>query len=522
MTPQPDHVRAVDSEALRAGLERLGFGTVELRETHISWVFLVGERAYKLKKPLVLPFLDYGTPERRWEMCREEVRLNSRLAPGIYLGVRGVASVPGGVELTDEQNPRAIDFVVEMRRYDEERTLASTLDRGELRGSEVIEVAQTLAGFHACCQRAGDVRSGARWIEREVDRNVAELLGVVGRRRQRERVRALARFVAAFVASRWDELDARAERGLIRECHGDLRAEHVILEPPVSVVDCVEFDPGLRKLDVADDLAFLLMDLTALGGERFGRELVDAYRAAGGEPGEDSLLSFFAVHRALVREKVLLVRTSQRCADNGECGHASAHAHDLLAIAERFSWRARLPLVLVICGVPASGKSHLASTLAQASGLPLLSSDLVRKGLAGIAPSQTASAEHYGDEFNRSTYDELGRRTVAELGKQAGVLVDATFRHRPDRDAFADSFSGAAPLVFVECVAPATVLAQRAISRVRDPARVSDATLPIVLREQTAWEPLDEVPARAHLPLRTDRPVHSIVTDLLGLLDERL
>ena len=97
MTPQPDHVRAVDSEALRAGLERLGFGTVELRETHISWDFLLGERAYKLKKPLVLPFLDYGTPARRWEMCREKVRLNSRLAPGIYLGVRGVARAPGGV-----------------------------------------------------------------------------------------------------------------------------------------------------------------------------------------------------------------------------------------------------------------------------------------------------------------------------------------------------------------------------------------------------------------------------------------
>jgi aminoglycoside phosphotransferase family enzyme/predicted kinase len=522
VTPQPHHVHTVDSEALKAGLERLGVGTVELRETHISWVFLVGERAYKLKKPLVLPFLDYGTPERRREMCREEVRLNSRLAPEIYLGVRGVAPIPGGIELTGEQDPRAIDFVVEMCRYDEQRTLAAKLDTGELNGSEVIALAQTLARFHARCRRAGDVRSGARWIEREVDRNGQELLGVAEHRRERERIRTLARFAAAFVASRWGELDARAERGLIRDCHGDLRAEHVILGPPISVVDCVEFDPGLRKLDIADDLAFLLMDLTALGHGRFAGELVDAYRTAGGDPGDDSLLSFFAAHRALVREKVQLVRASQRSRNSRKRGHASAHGHELLTLAERFSWRARLPLVLVICGVPASGKSHLASTLAHASGLPLLSSDLVRKGLAGIAPSRPASPEHYGEEFNRSTYAELGRRAAAEREAHGGVLVDATFRHRRDRDAFAHAFSGAAPLLFVECVVPAAVLARRAISRERDPARVSDATLPIVLREQAAWDPLDEVAAGAHVPLRTDRPVHSIVADLLGLLDERL
>ena len=517
----PDHVPSPDPELLQIALAQLTSELVEKRETHISWVFLVGERVYKLKKPLVLAFLDYGTPERRREMCREEVRLNSRLAPEIYLGVRGVAPVPGGLELTDEEDPHAIDFVVEMRRYDEQRTLAATLGTGELKSSEVVELAYTLARFHACCRRAEDVRSGARWIEREVDRNVEELLGVVEHRRERERVRALTRFLAAFVSSRWDEFETRAERGLIRECHGDLRAEHVILGRPVSVVDCVEFDPGLRTLDVADDLAFLLMDLTALGGEGFAGVLLDAYRAAGGDPGDDSLLAFFAVHRALVREKVLLVRASQRAGDS-ERGHASARAHDLLGIAERFSWRARLPLALVICGVPASGKSHLAAALAQASGLPHLSSDLVRKELARISPSETAPPEHYDEEFNRATYGELGRRAATEVGKRGGVLIDATFRHRGDRDEFVKALSGAAPLLFVECAAPAAVLARRAISRERDPARVSDATLPIVLRERATWDPLDEVAALAHLSLRTDRAVHSVVADLVGRLDERL
>jgi hypothetical protein len=214
---------------------------VEVRETHISWVFLAGERAYKLKKPLVLSFLDYGTPIRRRGMCDEEVRLNRRLAPDLYLGVRGVAPGPGGVELTGQDDPSAIDYVVEMRRYDEDRTLAATLDRGELSRTAVADVARTLAEFHRRGEPARDDPHGAHLVEREVDRNVEELLAVAPPRAERTRIRALAAFMTAFVASRSRELDERAARGMIRECHGDLRAEHVII--PAAL----EFGPSSRS-----------------------------------------------------------------------------------------------------------------------------------------------------------------------------------------------------------------------------------------------------------------------------------
>jgi uncharacterized protein len=488
-------------------------------ETHISWVFLVGERAYKLKKRLVLSFLDYGTAERRREMCVEELRLNRRLAPDVYLGVRGVAPAPGGLALCDDSDPRAIDYVVEMRRYDEDRALSATLGRGGLSLSDVAEVARTLAEFHARCEPVRSCDHGAHLIEGEVDRNVEELLGVAEQRGELTRIRALAAFMTAFLTSRSRELDERAARGMIRECHGDLRAEHVVLEQPVCVVDCVEFDRGLRTLDVADDLAFLVMDLAARGGERFAAELVDAYRAAGGDRGDDSLLAFFAVHRALVRAKVLLVRAAQHPAGTATRDQANAQARDLLALAERFSWRARLPLVLVICGVPASGKSHLADALASASALPRISSDLVRKELAGIGSAQAASAEYYSPDFSHATYAELGRRATGMLAEHGGAVVDATFRHRSDRDAFAHACLVAAPVVFVECLAPADVLAERAVRRERSPGHVSDATLPVVMRERSTWEPLGEVPARSHIALRTDRPVGSVAADLIRLLD---
>lgn len=495
---------------------------MQVRETHISWVFLAGERAYKLKKPVVLPFLDYRTPARRRRMCREEVRLNRRLAPDIYLGVRGLAAAGDELELVDETDTRALDYVVEMRRYDEGRTLSAVLDRGELSGSDVEAVARVLADFHAGCRRAPRRAEPAHAVQHEIDTNFAELLPLAELRGQRERVLALWRFQSGFIAARAAMLDARARRGLIRECHGDLRGEHVLLGESPEIVDCVEFDPALRALDVADDLAFLVMDVTSLGGERFAEELVAAYRVAGGDPGDDALLAFYASYRALVRAKVLLVRAGQLPSGSALQGQSIARARDLVTLAERFAWRARLPLLLVVCGVPASGKSLLSTALATASGLRHISSDVTRKRLAGLKPTEPAPADRYRDEFSRATYAELGRRAAAELEARGGAIVDGTFRRRRDRDAFAQAFAGAGPVMFIECCAPRHVLAQRAIRREHGDPRASDATLAVVLRERTSWEPLDEVPGDAHVMIRSDRPVERLVSELLGLLDGRL
>jgi uncharacterized protein len=515
-------------DGLRAALARPEtyrgkLGTVEVRETHISWVFLAGERAYKLKKPLVLPFLDYGTPERRREMCREEVRLNRRLAPDLYLGVDGVARADAGAfELVSDDDPRAIDFVVEMHRYTEARTLAATIARGELTAAQIEAVGRRLARFHAECAVSDTGEGGAMRARRELDRNLEELVDVVELTAERTRIGALSRFLRAFLGSHTQVLDARARRGLIRDTHGDLRAEHVLLGEPVQVVDCVEFDPTLRTLDVADDLAYLVMDLAALGAERFGAILVDAYRAAGGDCGDQPLLSFFAVHRALVRAKVLLVRARQLALHSAAHGHASAQARELLEVGERFSWGARLPLAIAVCGVPASGKTWLAAELARASGWRVLGSDAIRKELAGIAASQRLPESHYSEEVSRATYCELGRRAACEIRARGGVLLDATFRRRVDRDAFREAFGDAAPLVYVECRVPRSVLMERAVRRARTADGISDAGPSVVLRESRNWEPLDELPAAAGVRIRTDRPDSEVRDGVLAMLDRTL
>lgn len=514
-------------EDIRAAMSAPGFyrerpERVVVRETHISWVFLAGERAYKLKKPLVLPFLNYGSPARRRQMCREEVRLNRRLAGDIYAGVRAVIAQGDALELAEEDDPRALDYVVEMRRYDERFTLAARLSSGELRQEEVVDVARLLARFHAQA-RPVDV-SGVPTValERRLTENFHELLAVIEQRAEVERVLALERFAHAFVVRCADVFNARAREGRVREVHGDLRAEHVLLDGTPRVVDCVEFSREMRSLDVADDLAFLVMDLLARGGERFAQRLLRAYRDAGGNAGEDRIVAFYAAYRALVRAKVELLRAAQEPPSRAAHGRHSATARDLLALAERFCWQARLPLVVVICGLPGTGKSHLARALAAVSHMAHLNSDVVRKRLVGVLPTQRAPTTAYAPDFNRMTYGELGRLAAREVSAHGGALVDATFRHRSDRDAFAQAFAGDAPLLFVECQAPAEMLARRAARRERRARQVSDASLEVVLRESSTWEPLHEVPPEAHMVLRADRAVHAQLADLTALLDQRV
>lgn len=495
---------------------------VEVRETHISWIFLAGDLTYKLKKPLSLPFVDYSTPERRRFMCEEEVRLNRPLAPEIYLGVRGVLLTNAGVELTGPDDPRALDYVVEMRRFAERDTLAATLDRGELTQEQVHAVGSTLARFHAQASAVTDLESPVLAVERQFDRNLQELLACVEQRDEIGRAQALERFAHAFVSRHAQMFRVRATRGHVRQGHGDLRAEHVLLGATVQIVDCVEFDRTLRELDVADDLAFLVFDLAARGGQRFADVLVRSYREAGGDPGGDALIAFYAAYRALVRAKVALVRASQLPRGSADHGHQSAAARELIAIAERFVWEARAPLIIAVCGLPASGKSHLAAALAERSGLPHLSSDVTRKRLAGIRATQRAPTESYAAAWNARTYSDLAQQSSLAVWERGGAIVDATFRHRSDRQAFTAALDASAPVLFIECQAPRAVLTQRARCRDDDPARVSDADVEVVARQLESWEPLDEVRASDHVVLRTDRAVDRVIADAVALLDQRL
>lgn len=321
----------------------------------------------------MLPFVDYGALDRRREFCREEVRLNRRLAPSIYLGVRAIAARDAQLVLADEDDEQAVEYAVEMRRCNDGWTLAARTQVEALVAGDLDELGARLAAFHNEATRMDPARAELEQLARSIQDTFESL------RRWPDtvtpsRLVAGRRFVDSYLAGHRTKIEERVLADRVRAGHGDLRAEHVVFTPHgIEIVDCVEFDPARRRVDVAADLAFLVMDLTALGAPRAAAQLVEAYRATGGDPGDDDFLAFHAAGRAWTRGKVALFRSETE--DSDRAAAAELQARRLVSLAERFAWRARLPLLLIVCGPPASEKSYLAAALAEASRLELVSSD---------------------------------------------------------------------------------------------------------------------------------------------------
>ena len=503
--------------ALPRSLRHPGEPAVELRETHCSWVFLTHDRAYKLKKPVRFGFIDQRSPAARRRGCEEEVRVNAVLAGDVVLGVRAVVPTSSGFALGDPSSPGAVDWVVEMRRFDEERTMASLIRRGRLPGGAVEAVAARIAAFHAATETY-DEPGHAAAVRAEVAQNIAEL--VAASETPTRTLLRIRRFAEDFVERHRGQLTARGRAGMVRDGHGDLRAEHVVLEDGrVTIVDRLEFDAALRRVDVADDLAFLFMDLHALGAASPAERLVEAYRAAGGDPGDDALVAFFAAHRALVRAKVALLRARQRT-DDPEHAHADeTAATELLRLAERMTWTARGRRVLLVHGPPASGKTWLATALSACSGMPVISTDAVRKELLGLAAGERAPAAAYEPGQRRAVYAEVGRRAAAAL-RQGSVIVDATLGDPAVRDALLEALAPEADrLVAIRCRAGRETLARRAAGRAGHAAQLSDAGPEEVERLADAFTPLAAIPARRRLEVDTERDVADVLDDVASWLD---
>ncbi len=490
---------------------------VEVHETHASWVFLVGDRAFKLKKPLDLGFLDYSTPARRRIACLEEVRVNRDLAQDIYLGVRAIVRADTRLTMTSEEASNAIDYVVEMRRFSEADTLAGLIASEGLSASHVEAVARRLAAFHrgALVVAGGSAQDVLRvWLV-----NVREL--AEAGRAAASSVDLSAGFAEAFVSAHSEEIERRRRAGLVRDGHGDLRCEHVLAVPPVRVVDRIEFDPTLRRADIACDLAFLTMDLEAQGQRWAAEELVSAYRREGVDAGSETLLAFYAAHHALVRAKVALIAAAEH--DGERSQELLEQARSMLALSERLCWRARGPLAVVICGPAASGKSSLAAELSRRSGLTVLSSDATRKAAAGLRATERATAEHYRHRFTHHTYELLATRARELLDGGSGVIVDASCHSRVERSTLLGRLGRSGlPRLVVRCDVPLEVALERAARRMHDPDRISDADPHIVAQQYRSFQPLEELAPGSVIELDASHTLDVQVDEVTRGIDGRL
>jgi aminoglycoside phosphotransferase family enzyme/predicted kinase len=500
-------------------LEALKSQTEEIRETHISRVYLTADEAWKIKKPVDLGFLDFTTQEKRVAVCEAELELNRRLAPDVYKSVERLA---GG------------EPAVRMRRLPDRDRADVRLAEGRLSPKDLARVAEVIAGFHLAARRDDET---ARFgdpavVARNVAENIEQTEGDLARYLTPREAGELAAAQVAFTTVHKERFEERVAHGYSRDGHGDLRLEHVYIRDPdersssqrpkVAILDCIEFNERFRYGDVAADVAFLSMDLELKGRPDLAERFLARYAQHTGDFGLYRLVDFYAAYRAWVRGKIAVFG-----ANDPSLPEPVRRAHD--DEARRSFLRAlsgdRRPLlpptVIAVGGLIASGKSTLSDAVSDRLGAPVVETDRTRKQMLGVAPTTrvfTGSWDGaYDPAFTVEVYAEVRARAEAALSSGRSVILDASFRSRKERAearALADAHD--ARFLFLEASAPVDVCKARCVERARN-ASVSDGRVEIFDDFAARFEPIDELGA-AHVVVDTTQPLERVLTTLEEVL----
>lgn len=486
---------------------------VTLVQTHISYVLLAGERVYKIKKPVRFTFLDFSTLERRGYFSHEEVRLNRRLAPDVYLGVLAVSEEHGAYRLSSEDDPSAVEYVIEMRRLPADRMLDQLLDRNAVTLAMIDAIADRLAEFHRRADAGPAVTANG---------DPAHVLAVLednyANARQFRDVTiaapdddAIQRFARGFLRMH-DALFRRRQAGRrIRDCHGDLHSEHICCTDPLVIFDCIEFNSQFRYCDVASEMAFLAMDLDYHAHPELAAHLIDRYTAGATDADLRRLLPFYQCYRAYVRGKVDSLKSIEEEVAPAERVAAQDSARRHFALAYRYTW-AYTPALVVIAGLSGTGKSSVAAALQSRTGFAHVYSDVVRKRLAGVpidAPAKPIAydAGIYTPELSAQTYQAMLDEAASHLDASRGAILDATFQLRVGRDAVrAVARQHAVPFLLVECQCDEVEVRRRLQRRVEHGGGPSDADWNVYLEQRRRFEPIGSDEESDHLIVDTTAP----------------
>lgn len=442
-------------------------------ETHISVLFFVGDRVYKMRKPVKTPFLDFSTRELRLADCRREVELNRRLAPDVYLGVHDVI----------DESDAPVEHLVVMRRLPADRRLATMVTQPGFDENHLVGVARRIGAFHARAERSARIDNAGSDAHLRMlwTTNLEETAAFAGRFIDGARLARLGAGALAYLDGRGALFGKRVAQGRIVDGHGDLLAQDIFcMDDGPRILDCVEFDSRFRWGDVLYDTAFLAMDLEHLGRPDLARRFLAAYREFSAETHPESLEHWYVAYRALVRAKIACLRAA--IGDPAAPGEAESFCEQ----AARHVDQAAVHLVIV-GGLPGTGKTTVAEGLADRVGWALLRSDEVRKDLAGIPHTEHAYSRPfeglYTPEATREVYRELLRRAGVAASMGDSVVLDASWLDPAEREQ-ARALAAAMSARFHElcCVLPVEQAAQRIRARVAAGSDASDATAEVLAR----------------------------------------
>lgn len=480
---------------------------ITLIQTHASYLFLTGDYVYKVKKSVNFGFLNYSTLAARKHFCEEELRLNRRTAPDLYLGVVCITQVGDRVELNGEGDP--IDYAVKMKQFPQDGLFSEQLRTGQLTPARMRQLATAVTQLHRSAATNPHIRTygSVEQIRRAFDESYAQTQVYVGRGQTEDQLRATQAYTDARFAHQGDYFLARVTQDKIRECHGDLHLGNICLwNDRVFLFDAIEFNDAFRYVDTMYDVAFVVMDCTAQGRPDLGIIFLNEYLEQTGDWEGLSVLGLYLCRQAYVRAKV----TSFLLDDPTLEAMARQAIQSKAAGYYRLAWQYTLPRqgrLILMSGLSGSGKSTVARYLAPQIGAIQIRSDAVRKHLAGIELHERGEASLYSREMSEATYARLLALGLALAQGGETVILDATYdRVMRRRVVIAAAIAAAIPVTILVCEAPADVIRDRLRKRRGD---IADATVEVMAGQQTTAE-----------ALTPEEKPYSIRVDTTGNLDE--
>lgn len=462
-------------------------------QTHANLVLLTKDRAYKLKKPVKFPFLDYSTLSLRRQMILNELHLNRRFTPQVYLGVAEVTEQNGKLavgELRDdlpEPGPSVLDYCVVMKRIPDHAWLPALVEAGTLKDAQILDLMRGLVQTWNAEPANEQVRAAGlpQNMRRNTVANIAECEPFVPQCLSRERWLRLDALLRGWFEQHPDLFEQRVAEDRIRDGHGDLKPGNIaFLDDTPLITDCIEFNPQFRRLDTLCEAAFLATGLESLGASAMAARVFSAYREVARDDYPEPLRRYYQAHLACVMGKVTALQLTEAEVPEAQKERARRQAAAHFALAD---FHAREPHVVVVAGIMGCGKSTVADAIGGHFGWPVVNSDMVRKRLCGVAPRERLPQEAYSREMSVKVYDEL-YAAVASAG--AGIVLDAQFGMAEGRkQAVQAARQAGGHALLVHCDAPDEVVRERMKKRVLDPSRVSDATADLLEDARKRFEP---------------------------------
>lgn len=480
---------------------------IKVVQTQMSVVFLTGRYAYKVKKPVNLGYLDYTTLEKRREFCHREVELNRRLCPKAYLEIVPITRESGTVVLGGRGEPE--EYAVKMRQLPGDRMMDQLLLAGKATPHMVRAVAKKLAAFHAAAETNKYINSFGELctIMVNTDENFSQTEGCVGRCLNARQYQRIKDYTEAFIRDHAALMHDRIDQGRIRDCHGDLHAAHVCFSDGICIYDCIEFTDRFRYSDVASEVAFLAMDLDRYDRPDLSRLFVNAYVKASGDPTIMTVLPFYKCYRAYVRGKVESFKLDDKYLSEIHKQVALEASRRYFELAYSY---ARPPVLIIMVGLVGTGKTTVANAIAQRLGAAVISTDVVRKTLAGIPLAEHRFDEMntgiYSPAFSRKTYNAAFDHAGKLLARGKSVVMDATFLQRSSRKRARDLAQRmSSAFVAIECILPEDVARARLEKRLTE-ASPSDGRWEIYVRQKASFRPASELPEDQHVIVDTSGP----------------